>query len=62
MMQTESSCTYELKPVMFYDVYTENLNDVVPDPESQPTAPTAAVSPALLDDAPQNESSLSVPE
>lgn len=62
VLGTESSCNYELKPVAFYNVKTAILNDAIPETESQPTTHTAAVSNALVDDAPQKESNPSAPK
>ncbi|XP_036949326.1 uncharacterized protein LOC119017041 [Acanthopagrus latus] len=61
MMDTHSSSTYELKPVVFYSLNTTNLSNAIQDTHSPPTAQTAAPSAAVLDDAHQRESSRSAP-
>nr|XP_040030752.1 uncharacterized protein LOC120818062 isoform X1 [Gasterosteus aculeatus aculeatus] len=38
MMDTQSSCNYELKPVEFYNVNTVNLNGGLPNTDCRPTA------------------------
>ena len=56
MVGTQLNCTYELKPVEFYDRNPVSLNDAVLNTDCRPTAVTVDA-PALLDEAADESSS-----